>query len=133
MVIVASKNVPHQARCCRLFGREGRPYKDGRVAAMGLSESGTHAHALRPNAVYDTAIWTDDVLFGRVKHCGLRVEEYKISNLLRAEVISIDVAKAVAIFAGESLAKTIEAQLPVTSHRSPVTGFNKCVYNFSTI
>ena len=41
--------------------------------------------------------------------------------MLRAEVISIDVAKAVAIFAGESLAKTIEAQLPVTGHQSPVS------------
>ena len=34
--------------------------------------------------------------------------------MLRAEVISIDVAKAVAIFEGESLAKTIEAQSPVS-------------------
>ena len=128
---MASKNVPHQARCCRLFGREGRPYKDGRVAALGLSESGTHAHALRPNAVYDTAIWTDDVLFGRVKHCGLRVEEYKISNLLRAEVISIDVAKAVAIFCRRITRQDYRGT--VTSHRSPVTGFNECVSNFSTI
>ena len=40
--------------------------------------------------------------------------------MLRAEVISIDVAKAVAIFEGESLAKTTGAQLPVA-------GFNEWV------
>jgi NAD(P)-dependent dehydrogenase (short-subunit alcohol dehydrogenase family) len=84
-----------------------------RVAALELGESGIRGNVLHPNAVYDTAIWTDEVLASRAEHYGLSVEEYKTSNVLRTEVASIDVAKAVAIFAGESLAKTTGAQLPV--------------------
>ena len=48
-----------------------------RVAAVELNESGIHANVLRLSVVFDTAIWTDDVLSGKVKNCGLRVEEYK--------------------------------------------------------
>jgi len=63
--------------------------------------------------VYDTAIWSEDVLASRAAHYGLSVEEYKTSNVLKTEVAAMDVAKAVTVFAGQSLAKTTGAQLPV--------------------
>jgi hypothetical protein len=63
--------------------------------------------------VYDTAIWTNEVLASRAQYYGVSVEEYKTSNVLRTEVASIDVAKAAVLFAGDSLAKTTGAQLPI--------------------
>jgi len=41
------------------------------------------------------------------------VAEYKTSNLLKTEVKAADVARAVALFAGSSLAKTTGAQVAV--------------------
>ena len=114
VVIVASKNVPAPGPGAAAYSvAKAGLTQMARVAALELGESGIRVNVLHPNAVYDTAIWTDEVLASRAEHYGLSVEEYKTSNVLRTEVASIDVAKAVAIFAGESFAKTTGAQLPV--------------------
>ena len=114
VVIVASKNVPAPGPGAAAYSvAKAGLTQMARVAALELGESGIRVNVLHPNAVYDTAIWTKDVLADRANHYGLSVEEYKTSNVLRAEVASTDVAKAVVIFAGESLAKTTGAQLPV--------------------
>jgi len=63
--------------------------------------------------VFDTAIWTDEVLTKRATHYGLSVEEYKTSNLLKVEVTSRDVAEMVSEMAGPLFAKTIGAQVPI--------------------
>jgi NAD(P)-dependent dehydrogenase (short-subunit alcohol dehydrogenase family) len=84
-----------------------------RVAALELGEAGIRVNVLHPNAVYDTAIWTDEVLSARAAHYNLSVAEYKTSNLLKTEVKAADVARAVALFAGSSLAKTTGAQVAV--------------------
>ena len=49
----------------------------------------------------------------RAEHYGLSVEEYKTSNVLQTEVTSQDVARAVALYAGQALSKTTGAQLPI--------------------
>jgi NAD(P)-dependent dehydrogenase (short-subunit alcohol dehydrogenase family) len=114
VVIVASKNVPAPGPGAAAYSvAKAGLTQMARVAALELGESGIRVNVLHPNAVYDTAIWTKDMLADRAKHYGLSVEEYKTSNVLCAEVASTDVAKAVVIFAGESLAKTTGAQLPV--------------------
>jgi NhaP-type Na+/H+ and K+/H+ antiporter len=65
--------------------------------------------------VYDTALWTDEVLARRAAHYGLSVDEYKTANVLQQEVSSADVATAIALLAGTSFSKTTGAQLPVDS------------------
>ena len=84
-----------------------------RVAALELGVDGIRVNALHPNAVYDTAIWTDEVLAARAENYAISVEDYKTSNVLKTEVSSNDVARAVALFAGNSLDKTTGSQLPV--------------------
>lgn len=84
-----------------------------RVAALELGVEGIRVNVLHPNAVYDTAIWTEEVLAARAERYGISVEEYKTSNVLKTEVRSIDVARAVALFAGDSLAKTTGSQLAI--------------------
>lgn len=114
VVIVASKNVPAPGPGAAAYSvAKAGLTQMARIAALELGEAGIRVNVLHPNAVYDTAIWTDEVLASRAEHYGLSVEEYKTSNVLRTEVASIDVAKAVAIFAGDSLAKTTGAQLAI--------------------
>ena len=68
---------------------------------------------MHTNEVYDTAIWTDNVLKTRASSYGLSVEEYKRSNVLKREVVSKDVAIAAALFAGRDLKMTTGAQIPI--------------------
>ena len=68
---------------------------------------------MHPNAVFDTAIWTDEVLQARANHYGLSVDEYRTSNLLGTHVSSKDVARMVCAMAGSLFAKTTGAQVPV--------------------
>ena len=68
---------------------------------------------LHPNAVFDTAIWSDEVLRQRAFHYGMSVNEYKTNNLLKVEVTSRDVAELAAEMCGSLFAKTTGAQLPV--------------------
>jgi len=114
VVIVASKNVPAPGPGAAAYSTAKAGLTQmARVAALELGAEGIRVNALHPNAVYDTAIWTDEVLAARAEHYGMSVEEYKTSNVLKTEVRSADVARAVALFAGESLAKTTGSQLPI--------------------
>ena len=114
IVIVASKNVPAPGPGAAAYSAAKAGLTQlARVAALELGEAGIRVNVLHPNAVYDTAIWTDEVLSERAAHYHLSVEEYRISNILKTEVKSTDVAKAVTLFAGTTLAKTTGAQLAV--------------------
>ena len=66
-----------------------------------------------PNAVFDTGVWTDEVLQKRAKHYGLTVEEYKTNNVLRTEITSMDVAQMVVALLGPGFTKTTGAQIPI--------------------
>ncbi|MBA1329954.1 hypothetical protein QQ73_01740, partial [Candidatus Endoriftia persephone str. Guaymas] len=70
-------------------------------------------NSLHPDAVFDTGIWSDQVLQARADHYGMSVAEYKTRNLLKTEVTSRDVAELAAELCGELFAKTTAAQIPV--------------------
>ena len=84
-----------------------------RVAAMELGADGVRVNVIHPDAVYDTGLWTPEVLKSRAKHYGLTVEEYKTKNILRTEVTSKDVAALVCAMIGPAFAKTTGAQVPI--------------------
>jgi NAD(P)-dependent dehydrogenase (short-subunit alcohol dehydrogenase family) len=70
-------------------------------------------NTLHPDAVYDTALWTDELLQARANAYRMSVEDYKRKNILRTEVSSVDVAEAVFLLAGTRLGKTTGVQIPV--------------------
>ena len=84
-----------------------------RVAALELGENGIRVNTVHPNAVYDTGIWTDEVLAKRAAHYGLSIEEYKTANILKKEVTSSDVATVITLLAANSFGNTTGAQIPV--------------------
>jgi NAD(P)-dependent dehydrogenase (short-subunit alcohol dehydrogenase family) len=84
-----------------------------RVAALEWAGDNIRLNELHPDAVFDTGIWTDDVLAARAAHYGLSVEQYKRRNLLRTDITSRDVAELAAELCGPLFAKTTGAQLPV--------------------
>jgi NAD(P)-dependent dehydrogenase (short-subunit alcohol dehydrogenase family) len=84
-----------------------------RVAALELAASGIRVNVLHPDAVYDTRIWTPEVLENRANHYGMTVAAYKTKNLLHTEIHARDVAALVCALAGPLFAKTTGAQIPM--------------------
>ena len=84
-----------------------------RVAALEWAKDGIRINSLHPDAVYDTGLWTEDLLNARAKAYSMSVEQYKKRNLLKTEVSSKDVAELAAEMCGPLFAKTTAAQVPV--------------------
>src|SRR5256714_2578787 len=84
-----------------------------RVAALEWGVVGIRVNTLHPNAVFDTGIWTDDVLKARAASYGMSVDDYKRNNLLKTEVRSADVGELAAGLCGPMFAKTTGAQIPI--------------------
>jgi len=114
VVIVASKNVPAPGPGAAAYSAAKAGLTQlARVAALELGENGIRVNTIHPNAVYDTGIWTDEVLAKRAAHYGLSIEEYKTANILKKEVTSSDVATVITLLAANSFGNTTGAQIPV--------------------
>lgn len=84
-----------------------------RVAALEWAADGIRLNALHPDAVFDTGIWTPEVLEARAAYHGLTVEQYTRRNLLKTEIRARDVAELAAELCGPLFAKTTAAQIPI--------------------
>lgn len=114
IILIASKNVPAPGPGAAAYSvAKAGLTQLGRVAALELASQGIRVNMVHPNQVFDTAIWTEDVLKNRAKHYNISVEEYKKSNLLRTEITSKDVAELVCVMAGPAFSKTTGAQVPI--------------------
>jgi len=114
IVIIGSKNVPAPGPGAAAYSASKAALTQlARVAALEWGSSGIRVNTVHPNAVFDTGIWTDEVLKSRAAHYGMSVEEYKRNNVLRTEVRSTDVAELAAEMCGPLFAKTTGAQVPV--------------------
>ena len=84
-----------------------------RVAALEWAKDGIRVNIFHAHAVFDTGIWTPEVLEARAKHYGMTVEQYKTNNLLKTEVTSRDVGELAAEMCGPLFARTTGAQVPI--------------------
>jgi rhamnose utilization protein RhaD (predicted bifunctional aldolase and dehydrogenase)/NAD(P)-dependent dehydrogenase (short-subunit alcohol dehydrogenase family) len=114
VVVVGSKNVPAPGPGAAAYSASKAALNQlARVAALEWAKDGIRINTLHPNQVFDTALWTDEVLASRAKAYNMSVEQYKKNNLLRTEVTSKDVAELAAEMCGPLFAKTTAAQVPV--------------------
>lgn len=114
VVLVASKNVAAPGPGAGAYSAAKAAVTQlARVAALEWGKDGIRVNVVHPNAVFDTGVWTEEVLASRAAAYGLTVDEYKRSNVLGTEVTSKDVAEVVAELLGPRFAKTTGAQIPV--------------------
>jgi rhamnose utilization protein RhaD (predicted bifunctional aldolase and dehydrogenase)/NAD(P)-dependent dehydrogenase (short-subunit alcohol dehydrogenase family) len=114
VVVIGSKNVPAPGPGAAAYSASKAALNQlARVAALEWGGDNIRINSLHPNAVFDTGLWTEEVLTSRAKHYGLSVDEYKRNNVLKTEVTSRDVAELAAEMCGSLFAKTTGAQLPV--------------------
>lgn len=84
-----------------------------RVAALEWAQDGIRVNMVHPDAVFDTALWTPELLAKRADHYGMTVDEYKTRNLLHTEVRSADVGRLVRAMADDTFIATTGAQVPI--------------------
>ena len=114
VVFIGSKNVPAPGPGAAAYSASKAALTQlMRVAALEWGNEGIRVNALHPDAVFDTGLWTEEVLAARAAHYGLSVEDYKRKNVLKTEVTSRDVAELAAEMCGPLFAKTTAAQVPV--------------------
>ena len=114
VVVVGSKNVPAPGQGAGAYSASKAALTQlARVAALEWGRDGIRVNVVHPDAVFDTALWTDDVIAQRAAHYGLTPEQYRRRNVLGAEVSSGDVARLVVAMCGPAFARTTGAQVPV--------------------
>ncbi len=114
VAVIGSKNVPAPGPGAAAYSASKAALTQlARVAALEWGADNIRVNVLHPNAVFDTGIWSEDVLQARAASYGLTVEQYKTNDVLRAEVTSRDVAELAAELCGPLFSKTTGAQIPV--------------------
>ncbi len=114
VVLMASKNVLAPGPGAAAYSvAKAALTQLGRVAALELAPQGVRVNMLHPDAVFDTGIWSEEVIAARASHYGLTVQEYKTKNLLKVEITSADVADMVCALAGPLFSKTTGEQISI--------------------
>jgi rhamnose utilization protein RhaD (predicted bifunctional aldolase and dehydrogenase)/NAD(P)-dependent dehydrogenase (short-subunit alcohol dehydrogenase family) len=114
VVINASKNVPAPGPGQGAYSASKSALTQlARVAALEWGKDKIRVNVVHPNAVFDTGLWTQDVLQQRAASYGLSVDEYKRNNVLGTEVTSQIVAGVIVELCGPIFAATTGAQIPI--------------------
>ena len=114
VVVIGSKNVAAP-------GRGAAPYSASkaalvqlsRVAALEWADDGIRVNLVHPDAVFDTGLWTPELIAERASRHGVDVETYKRRNLLRTTITSEEVARAVVALCDDTFPATTGAQIPI--------------------
>ncbi len=84
-----------------------------RVSALEWGADHIRVNVVHPDAVFDTGLWSPELIEERARHYGLSVDDYKTRNILKTEVTSASVAELVVAMCGPAFAATTGAQVPI--------------------
>ncbi len=114
VAVVGSKNVPAPGKGAAAYSASKAALTQlARIAALEWGPDGIRVNVVHPDAVFDTALWDDDIIAARAASYGLTPAQYRTRNVLGTEVSSVVVASLVADLCGPSFACTTGAQIPV--------------------
>ena len=114
VVVIGSKNVPAPGPGAATYSASKAALTQvARVAALEWGADGIRVNVIHPNAVFDTGLWTAEIIEARARQYGLSVAQYRANNVMRVEVRSQDVAEMCVAMCGPAFASTTGAQVPV--------------------
>ncbi|WP_420625214.1 bifunctional aldolase/short-chain dehydrogenase [Candidatus Poriferisodalis sp.] len=113
VVIVGSKNVPAPGKGAAAYSASKAALTQlARVAALEWATDGITVNVVHPDGVFDTGLWSDELIAERAAAYGLTSEQYRRRNLLGRELASADVGALIAQMCGPAFAHTTGAQIP---------------------
>lgn len=114
VVVIGSKNVPAPGAGAAAYSASKAALTQlARIAALEWASDAIRVNVIHPDAVFDTGLWSEDVLRARAVHYGLTVDQYRTRNLLRTEVRSRDVAALACAMCSDLFSRTTGAQVPI--------------------
>jgi rhamnose utilization protein RhaD (predicted bifunctional aldolase and dehydrogenase)/NAD(P)-dependent dehydrogenase (short-subunit alcohol dehydrogenase family) len=114
VVVIGSKNAPAPGKGAGAYSASKAALTQlARLAALEWGVDGIRVNTLHPDAVFDTGLWTDELIAARAASYGLDSEAYRTRNVLAAEVASAHVAQAAVALCSDAFARTTGAQIPV--------------------
>lgn len=114
VVVIASKNVPAPGPGAAAYSvSKAALVQLSRVAALEWAGDGIRVNMVHPDAVFDTGLWTPELLADRAARYQLSVDEYKKRNLLHTEITSATVGTAVLRLCSTDFPATTGAQIPI--------------------
>jgi len=114
VVVIGSKNVPAPGKGAGAYSASKAGLTQlARLAALEWGADGIRVNVLHPDAVFDTGLWTDELIAARAGSYGLTPEAYRTRNVLAAEVASAHVARAAVALCSDAFARTTGAQIAV--------------------
>ena len=114
VVLIASKNVAAPGPGASAYSAsKAAAAQLARVAALEWAPDDIRVNLVHPDAVFDTGLWTPELIAERAARYHLSEAEYKRRNLLRREIQSVDVGRVVAELCSSTFRVTTGAQVPI--------------------
>jgi len=114
VLLVGSKNVPAPGKGAAAYSASKAAVTQlGRVAALEWAEDAIVVNTIHPDGIFDTGLWSQELVDERAANYGLTADEYKRRNLLGQEITSADVGELVAAMCGHSFRQITGAQIPI--------------------
>ncbi|MEE2646697.1 MAG: bifunctional aldolase/short-chain dehydrogenase [Actinomycetota bacterium] len=114
VVVVASRNALAPGKGAAAYSTAKSALTQlSRVAAFEWAEHGVRVNVVHPDNVFDTGLWTEEVLNQRAANYEMTVDEYKARNLLKMEVKARHVASVVVELCSDRFGATTGAQIPI--------------------
>lgn len=114
VVVIASKNVGAPGPGAAAYSASKAALTQlSRVAALEWAPEGIRVNMVHPDAVFDTGLWTPELLAARAEKYGMSIEDYKRRNLMHTEVTSAAVGRLVLAMADDTFACTTGSQVPI--------------------
>jgi rhamnose utilization protein RhaD (predicted bifunctional aldolase and dehydrogenase)/NAD(P)-dependent dehydrogenase (short-subunit alcohol dehydrogenase family) len=114
VILIGSKNVPAPGPGASAYSASKAAVTQlCRVAALEWASDGIRVNIVNPDAVFDTGLWTPELLEERAAKYGVDVETYKKRNLLSVEITSATVANIVVDLSTPRYKATTGAVIPI--------------------
>ena len=114
VVFIGSKNVAAPGPGAAAYSAsKAATTQLARVAALEWAVDGIRVNTVHPDSVFDTGLWTQELLLDRATGYGLTIDEYKRRNLLGFEIKSQHVGELVAEICGPAFIATTGSQISI--------------------